>query len=350
MLNKYAKAEIAIRKMIIVAVLCLVGILSLALGTAAFGFQWNGEAAPNTENISGQLSGCKIPDDYSSVFNKAVIGYKVSPALIAAIFYAGEHYDSKKGSGTWPDINSTWAEGQPTSEGTAKGPFQFKDGTWTQYGLGGNVQDINDAAKGAANMFDKNIAAGKGDLEHNIKNAIKNYNSSDEYVNRVYNQFQTFEKCLNSGTGENKFSSLDQVKALYGSTPEEIKKHLSSTTFMGKDITVNEDMVSDLKKVEAAIQKTNYKVTTIGAYNFRANVNDPSEMSAHAFGLAIDINPTANPNADRPSGSADRDPSACKHDIPDQVVSAFENNNFFWGAKFKSICDPMHFQYGGNWN
>lgn len=230
MFQQYGSGASTIKTIVMVAILCVAFVLSLAFGASAFGFRGEGEVAPNTEGIGGQLSGCEIPDNYLKVFNDATTGYKVSPALIAAIFYAGEHAKS------WPDINGPWAEGQPTSDGTAKGPFQFKDGTWTQYGMGGNVQDINDAAKGAANMFDKNIANGKGDIEHNIKNAIKNYNKSDEYVNTVYDQFQKFEKCLKD-TGS---SSGDKTTGF-------IKEKIQTSWYQKKNDT-GDPVVSDRGK------------------------------------------------------------------------------------------------------
>jgi len=157
--------------------------------------------------------------------------------------------------------------------------------------------------------------------------------------------------CNTGFASNNKFKDYNQVRMLFGSSPEEINRYLVDATFLGKNIRVNKTMIEDLKNAEREIKQTasDYQVSSIGGYNFRYNVNDSSTLSDHAFGLAIDINPEANPNMDRPAGSAERDPSACTHDIPDAFASAMERNNFFWGAKYASICDAMHFQYGGNW-
>lgn len=335
-----------IMKVVSVAGLTVAGVLSLAFAAAGMGFTDPGEAAPSySSSDSSHLSDeCGIPAEYMEVFEKATAEYDVPPALIAAIFYAGEHGNS------WPDIKGPWKSGPNTNSGTAKGPFQFKDATWQRYGLGGNVQDINDAARGAANMFKQNIAKGKGNEEHNIKNAIENYNSDKEYVEKVYKQYLVFLKCSTNSENGNLFKSLKEVEARFGTTEEEIREHLTTVTFMGKKVTVNKIMIEDLKKIEGKIKNFGYNITRIDSYNFRDNVNNSGSLSAHSFGLALDINPATNPNLPRPGDSKERDPSACKHDIPDKVAQAFEDNNFFWGAKFKNVCDSMHFQYGGNWD
>lgn len=147
----------------------------------------------------------------------------------------------------------------------------------------------------------------------------------------------------------NKFSNLQQVIELFGSTQAEVERHIVDTSFMDKSIRVNKVMVEPLKNVEREIKGVDYSIDSVAAYNWRTNVNDRTELSAHAFGLAIDINPDSNPNSGRPAGSARRDSSACQHDIPAGVVNVFKKNGFFWGAEYLTICDPMHFTYGGNW-
>ena len=67
-----------------------------------------------------------------------------------------------------------------------------------------------------------------------------------------------------------------------------------------------------------------------GCFNIR-NVRGGNQISAHAYGLAVDINPDTNPLGK---------PGAMHQD----VVDCFEEAGFVWGGNFKRI-DGMHFQY-----
>jgi len=58
--QKYAAGEITIKKMIIIAVLCIIFIISLSFGAAAFGFRWEGDAAPQYDSSSGATTGALV--------------------------------------------------------------------------------------------------------------------------------------------------------------------------------------------------------------------------------------------------------------------------------------------------
>lgn len=361
------ESNMSIAKMLTVAgVLFVLTVISIAIGVAPMGFRGEGEPTPDVTQ-KGNIT-CKswndAPDEYQQYFTDAANQFGIQPALVGAIFLA-EH------GGRW--ATAPWA----TSTAGAQGPFQFTRKTWKGYGKGGNIQNIKDASIGASNYLSqiliKQVHA-KADTtkDQDIKGVAVAYNGGPGYYQKWrdsgYNDSKLdqryvgykddalkYFKDLSAGCESNsvenasKFKNLAQVKTYFGTTPEQIKNHLETVSFMGQNITVNKIMTGDLKKVETTLKKTNYKITSVGAYDFRANVNDPGNISSHAFGLAIDINSSTNPNVTRPAGSKEGDSSACKHDIPDSVVKAFEDNHFFWGAKFKDICDPMHFQYGGNW-
>ncbi|MFA7244275.1 MAG: M15 family metallopeptidase [Patescibacteria group bacterium] len=147
------------------------------------------------------------------------------------------------------------------------------------------------------------------------------------------------------------WKSLSQAQsALHSKTQNEVEKQLVNFNFLGHSIRVNKYIVPALQNVVNDIKSSGstYKIKDIGCYNWRHNVNSPSLLSPHSTGAACDINPGQNPNGRR-SGRP-RDPAGCPHDIPKAVSDAFEKNGFFWGAKFKGVCDAMHFQYGGNWS
>lgn len=93
---------------------------------------------------------------------------------------------------------------------------------------------------------------------------------------------------------------------------------------------------------------------TTAAYACRP-VRGSSEWSAHAYGLAVDVNPFVNPyqNGDLvlpelASAYLDRDwrrPGMIYADGP--VVRAFERVGWTWGGTFQSVLDLHHFSANG---
>ncbi len=128
------------------------------------------------------------------------------------------------------------------------------------------------------------------------------------------------------------------------------RNHLTTIKFLGKNIRVNKIAAADFLAVAADIEKCdearNYDFwadETGGAYACRYNTNSPGELSMHAYGLAIDINPSTNPNC--PKDPACGGENKCITDLPDCVRKAFNNHNFIWGCQFKSVKDAMHFEW-----
>ena len=69
------------------------------------------------------------------------------------------------------------------STADAQGPMQFLAGTWTRYGLGGDVWNTRDAILGAANYLAANGAAEGTDT--GVDNALYRYNNDSRYVQAV---------------------------------------------------------------------------------------------------------------------------------------------------------------------
>ncbi|MBI5621731.1 M15 family metallopeptidase [Candidatus Falkowbacteria bacterium] len=110
-------------------------------------------------------------------------------------------------------------------------------------------------------------------------------------------------------------------------------------------LMINEKVADSLRQVAAKINASGlggYKLINGGTFNCRPNVNNPKKMSLHSYGLAIDFNPSTNPNKKpKPAG-------VCPHDLPDAVMNAFKSTaGWRWGGDFKSVCDAMHFEYIG---
>lgn len=84
------------------------------------------------------------------------------------------------------------------------------------------------------------------------------------------------------------------------------------------------------------LEATGYQIKDIGGFADRANVNNPSQKSKHAYGMAIDINPAANPNR------------STKTDLPPSTGALAEKWGLGWGMNWKSTKDPMHFSTAPN--
>lgn len=73
-----------------------------------------------------------------------------------------------------------------------------------------------------------------------------------------------------------------------------------------------------------------------GSFVYRANVNNPSKLSLHAYGAALDFAANWNPNG--------------KHWVdngvmlPRWAIDAFLAEGWCWGGDFSRTADPMHFQ------
>lgn len=142
--------------------------------------------------------------------------------------------------------------------------------------------------------------------------------------------------------------NTDFFKKLYGSTPAEIKTNLKELKWMPKYtdtvllFNTKFGAWDSLKRVSDEFEKLDpellkYVKVTAGTYNYRV-IKDTDRLSAHSYGIAIDINVKYS--------------SYWKWDktynyrnlIPYQIVKIFEDNGFIWGGKWYHY-DTMHFEY-----
>lgn len=128
----------------------------------------------------------------------------------------------------------------------------------------------------------------------------------------------------------------------YGGSAAEVSKNLTTVNFLGKNYQVHSKMAVALRSAQQQVTAAGitYKSTESGggAFNWRANRNKPTEQSLHSFGIALDINPTKNPNY----ASTER---PCKTDMPAALINIMKNNGFRWGGDYKTVCDSMHFEW-----
>lgn len=120
------------------------------------------------------------------------------------------------------------------------------------------------------------------------------------------------------------------------------------------------------------IQDAGYRINDAIAYNFRCTSNSrkdcqglgPDSLSYHAFGLALDINVSANPELTYRPDPNKGERTACEvpmtTSIPQWVVQTAEKWGLLWGgygwsggcasptaSKSSILRDPMHFEFRG---
>lgn len=87
-----------------------------------------------------------------------------------------------------------------------------------------------------------------------------------------------------------------------------------------------------------------YGLADVETYNYRANRNNPSSLSNHSYGIAVDLAPNLNPN-----GSHWADGGKM---LPRRLIELFKFEGWRWGGDFGTTSsgaehgtkDPMHFE------
>ena len=132
--------------------------------------------------------------------------------------------------------------------------------------------------------------------------------------------------CDNSNLVTVSTSELDQGMNIFNT---------SSTIKVNKDVKA--DLVAAFTDYKAAVagkqSLASYKINSLYGYTCKGATGDKTVYSAHAFGLAIDINASTNPFT---KGSV-------VTDLPDELVQALKSHGFGWGGNWNSSKDAMHF-------
>lgn len=135
------------------------------------------------------------------------------------------------------------------------------------------------------------------------------------------------------------------LKKLYGSNKKEVEKNLIKLTWVdGTKLYFNKQenaakqlqkVINDLKLLPHEYQK--YITHIAGSYNYRY-VSGTNRLSAHSFGIAIDLNVkhSAYWKWDKKYNY--------RNQIPKKIVEIFEKHGFIWGGRWYHY-DTMHFEY-----
>lgn len=114
---------------------------------------------------------------------------------------------------------------------------------------------------------------------------------------------------------------------------------MQQVTAFGKTFKIYEGLVSSIQAADAqwvaAGGQNFYEIKSIGGYNCR-KVKGTNTWSAHAFGVAVDINPGQNPFS--PASQ-----NQLTTDMPPAFVQIWTGLGWGWGGAWTTLKDAMHF-------
>jgi hypothetical protein len=157
---------------------------------------------------------------------------------------------------------------------------------------------------------------------------------------------------LNADPG--RFRNGAFFKAMYGDCgKDDVTRNLVEIAWLPKrahariKVTKINGVAEHLAKVSAELDAlpdrfTKYLVPAAGTYNCRP-IAGTSRVSAHGFGIAIDI-ATKGSHYWRWAQPGPDGRYAYRNAIPLEIVSIFEKHGFIWGGRWYHY-DTMHFEY-----
>ncbi len=144
---------------------------------------------------------------------------------------------------------------------------------------------------------------------------------------------------------------LPLLRALYGGDEKAVRANCESVDFLGQRVMFNRRFgaAAALKRVAERLKKhlathpedAAYILPLAGTFAWRP-VKGTGQLSAHAFGVAIDLNAQKGLYWQWKPDAAQVE--ATRNDYPQAIVAAFEAEGFIWGGKW-SAFDFMHFEY-----
>lgn len=139
-------------------------------------------------------------------------------------------------------------------------------------------------------------------------------------------------------------------KKMYGETKQDVIDNLEPINWFGKRIQVTKinGVADSLKKVKQTLESLNkYEtyMTNSSSFNWRKVRGTTNRMSAHSYGIAIDINIC---NSDywvwKYPNAREIDTIEYVSRIPMEIVEVFEKYGFIWGGRWYHF-DTMHFEF-----
>jgi len=112
------------------------------------------------------------------------------------------------------------------------------------------------------------------------------------------------------------------------------QQNLTQIQAGGQTWQVNKKAAQGFQGLIDELAARGYKLKSGGGFNYR-NIRGGKELSQHAFGNAIDINPE-----DNPLGSS-------MNNLPPDIREIAARHGLVWGGDFHGRKDPMHFEWAG---
>jgi peptidoglycan L-alanyl-D-glutamate endopeptidase CwlK len=183
--------------------------------------------------------------------------------------------------------------------------------------------------------------------------ALFNDASLKDQVSLVYPVGKDYPKPPPPGFDPGRYRCEPFFLRMYGRTAAEAEKNLAPVVWMPQSAPqtlrvtrvngVNEKLAAvaaELEKLPAALKA--YAIKSEGTFYWR-KIARSERLSAHSFGIAIDINTDHSDYWQWAKPGADGRP-LYRNRIPMEIVEIFERHGFIWGGKWEHF-DTMHFEY-----
>ncbi|MFA5960470.1 MAG: M15 family metallopeptidase [Tatlockia sp.] len=201
-------------------------------------------------------------------------------------------------------------------------------------------------------MSGKNLVWNDGKL----KSFDEMLNSPDlkDTLSLAYPAFRalTIHPLYNEDPGRFRHEPL--MKLVYGNTEEEVRNNLISIDWLsysnGKQVQFNKQngAAQALKQVIQALEKLpvayHKYFTHIGGTFLYRSVAGTHRLSAHAFGIAIDLNVQYGDYWRFTKNNLLSTGIPYKNRMPQAIIDIFERHCFIWGGRWYHY-DTMHFEY-----
>ncbi|MBN2664001.1 MAG: M15 family metallopeptidase [Bacteroidales bacterium] len=184
-------------------------------------------------------------------------------------------------------------------------------------------------------------------IEKSYEEMLKNPSIKDMFKYK-YTPFILDTPALNFDPG--RIRNEEFFKKMYGQNKSEVEKNLVTVNWLPNNIN-KKILVTKINGVSDSLQKISDELDTLyhlhkyidnigGTYNWRY-IAETERLSAHSFGIAIDINIKY---SNYWCWDNNNNRFEYKNQIPLEIVSIFEKHGFIWGGKWYHY-DTMHFEY-----
>lgn len=206
-------------------------------------------------------------------------------------------------------------------------------------------QKIKDIKENTIYFIDGSTMVYDDGKQKDFETMLDNADPEDMF-HLAYNTTSTTPEYLHD-VGRTRSEQL--FKTLYGKTKEEIGKQLVSVNWFGETVkfSSSNNAAEQLQKVEKELAEhpeLKKYLKCSGTFYWR-NVRGANRLSAHSYGIAIDIGVD---NSDywlwKNKNATETQKIKYQNRIPMEIAEIFEKYGFVWGGRWYHY-DTMHFEY-----